>query len=188
MSDRLCNCTVCICIQGFMCLYLPEGCICTDSKLVFILINPVKSEIAQINCRAKCLIFHFEPEHAAQHKIRFFLIKLIGFIKALRPHILIVIKHIFLLYQYISSSYMASHLMSCSFIKAMRLSLSESSARHARPQPADIADGRGIVRPGIPHALPLISSFNGAVVVSKVMISRFFFSLTKLLSITSHLI
>ena len=188
MSDRLCDCTVCICIQCFMCLYLPECCICTDSKLVLILINLVKPEVAQINCRAKRLIFHFEPKHAAQHKIRFFLIKLIGFIKALRPHILIVIKHIFLLYQYISSSYMASHLMSCSFIKAMRLSLSESSARHARPQPADIADGRGIVRPGIPHALPLISSFNGAVVVSKVMISRFFFSLTKLLSITSHLI
>ena len=81
---------------------------------------------------------------------------------------------------------MASHLMSCSFIKAMRLSLSESSALHASPQPADMTDGRGIVRPGIPHALPLISSFNGAVVVSKVMISRFFFSLTKLLSITPN--
>ena len=97
MSDRFCDCTVCICIQGFMCLYLPEGCICTDSKLVFILINPVKPEVAQINCRAKRLIFHFEPEHATQHKIWFFLIKLISFIKALRPHILIVIKHIFLL-------------------------------------------------------------------------------------------
>ena len=50
--------------------------------------------------------------------------------------------------------------MSCSFIKAMRHSLSESSALHASPQPADMTDGRGIVRPGIPHALPLISSFN----------------------------
>jgi len=78
--------------------------------------------------------------------------------------------------------------MSCSFIKAMRHSLSESSALHASPQPADMTDGRGIVRPGIPHALPLISSFNGAVVVSKVMISRFFFSLAKFLSITSHLV
>jgi len=53
---------------------------------------------------------------------------------------------------------------------------------------ADMTDGRGIVRPGIPHALPLISSFNGAVVVSKVMISRFFFSLAKFLSIASHLV
>ena len=87
-----------------------------------------------------------------------------------------------------SISYIASHLMSCSFIKAMRHSLSESSALHASPQPADMTDGRGIVRPGIPHALPLISSFNGAVVVSKVMISRFFFSLAKFLSITSHLV
>ena len=109
MSDRLCDCAVCICIQCFMCLYLPECCICTDSKLVLILINLVKSEIAQINCRAKRLIFHFEPEHAAQHKIRFFLIKLISFIKALRPHILIVIKHIFLLLSCYIGNYQLPH-------------------------------------------------------------------------------
>ena len=49
-----------------------------------------------------------------------------------------------------------------------------------------MTDGSGIVRPGIPHALLLMSSFNGAVVVSKVMMSLFFFSLAKFLSITSH--
>ena len=93
MSDALCHGAMCIRIQCFICLELPQRYICTDPKLCLILLDLIQSQITQVDRCPTGLIHHLQPQHPAQNNITLFLVQLICLLDALCPHILVIIKH-----------------------------------------------------------------------------------------------
>ena len=67
--------------------------------------------------------------------------------------------------------------MPFSFITCMITFSYSGNTHQAIPQPADIDFGNGIRRPGAAFSLQLLSIFIASVVVRKVIISMFFFSI-----------
>lgn len=79
--------------------------------------------------------------------------------------------HVFASAIYTIHSCMASSSIPVSFITAAIFSLSSSGAHQARPQPAEISLGTGMILPGVPRSLQTFSIAIASAVVWKVTTS-----------------